>query len=108
MRPLLFLTIFSLIGFQTPAYAQSKTYTISGDAYFGCTQKKDFNDITKLLSQGDKEAFQQALGFGLAMGVCTVFKKGETVYGVSPGLMTVKVRRQGEVTEYWTFLEAIH
>lgn len=108
MRPLLFLTIFSLIGFSTPVYAQDKTYTITGDTYFGCTEKKDFNDVVKLLSQGDQEAFQQALGFGISMGVCTIFKKGETVYTVQPGFASVKVRRKGEVAEYWTFMEAIH
>ena len=107
MKLFLFLTTIFLAGLPHSSFAQDKTYTIKGKSYFGCTQKKDFDDVVSLISQGDREAFEKALGFGISMGVCTMFKEGETVYVVEPGFVSVKVRRKGDPSGYWTYMEAI-
>lgn len=87
------------------AHAQERK--ISGDTFYGCTNKKDYTDIVDLSASGDTEAAKKLLGFGMSMGACTIFDKGETVYAVKPGVLTVQVRRKGNPTAYWTAIEAI-
>lgn len=53
------------------------------------------------------EAAKQLLAFGMTMGACTIFKQGEPVFTVKPGILTVQVRRKGDPTPYWTAIEAI-
>lgn len=83
---------------------------IAGDVYFGCTERDCFERLATLAVQGDKQAFAEALGVGLLTGICTKFVEGEPIYlmgagGLFSGL--VRVRRPGEITEYWTVIEAV-
>lgn len=57
----------------------------------------------------DKQAFQQALTAGLLLGECIMFKNGEVVFIVDTAIFSglVKVRRKGELVEYWTNIEAV-
>lgn len=102
----LFLMAISL-SMLTPILAHAAERTISGDTYYGCTNKKDYEDIVRLHADGDTEAAKQLLAFGMTMGACTIFKQGEPVFTVKPGILTVQVRRKGDPTAYWTAIEAI-
>jgi hypothetical protein len=55
------------------------------------------------------DVFRQGLAAGLVAGTCTRFKPGETVYIADTAMFSglVKIRRKGEMTEYWTNFEAI-
>lgn len=90
-----------------PMSAHAQERKISGDTFYGCTNKKDYTDIVSLSASGDIEAAKKLLRFGISMGVCTIFDKGETVYTVNPGFLTVQVRRKGDPTGYWTAIEAV-
>ncbi len=79
------------------------------NSYVGCTDKKYFKRLISYAAQHDDAAFQKALYIGVAAGICTVFKPGEAVYVSDTSLFSglVKLRRPGEVKEYWTVMEAI-
>ncbi len=87
--------------------ASAQERKISGDTFYGCTNKKDYTDIVSLSASGDTEAAKKLLAFGMSMGACTIFDKGETVHTVKAGVLTVQVRRKGDPTAYWTAIEAI-
>ncbi len=103
----IYITILSITLFGMAASAQAAERQISGDTFYGCTSKKDFEDIVRLHADGDTEAAKKLLGFGMSMGACTIFQQGEAVHTVKPGVLTVQVRRKGEPTAYWTAIEAI-
>lgn len=77
--------------------------------WFGCTDLKHLAELTQLVDQGKRGAFQTLLGIGQITGTCTVFKDGEVVYLADEPILRsfIKVRREGEVQEYWTFTEAV-
>lgn len=83
--------------------------TIQGSGWFGCQNKSDFEIISKYLYQKDIEAADKAIAFTQGTGSITFFKDGEDVfiqdYAFFSGL--VKVRRRGQLTEYWTNREAV-
>jgi hypothetical protein len=83
---------------------------ISGGDWFGCTDRDYFEKIARYAAQKDQTAFEKALTAGIAAGICTLFSDGETVYVADTAILSglVKVRRPGEVVEYWTNLEAIN
>lgn len=87
--------------------ARAAEHTISGDTFYGCTNKKDYEDVVRLHAEGDTEAAKQLLAFGMTMGACTIFKEGEPVFTVKAGILTVQIRRKGDPTSYWTAIEAI-
>lgn len=90
-----------------PAVARAEEYKITSDVAYGCTNKDDFKKTQEFLMDGDKEAFQKLLGFGLSMGACVMFKMSEPVFLVDNGLFYIKVRRKGDAAEYWTYREAV-
>ena len=57
----------------------------------------------------DDQVFKQVLIDGIFYGECTLFDNGEQVYLNKTVLFSglVKIRRQGETQELWTFMEAI-
>lgn len=89
----------------------SKSYShehfILKDGHFGCLNSSDYSKLVRYVSVGDTEAFQQGLAAGLVSGICTMFKQGEVVYIAQNKLTTVKIRRKGEMQEYWTVTEAV-
>lgn len=82
---------------------------ISGENWFGCTDREYFSKLVDYAVQDDQQAFSQALATGVVAGVCTTFTNGENVFITDTAVFSglVKVRRRGEITEYWTNLEAI-
>lgn len=82
---------------------------IQGSDFIGCTDRAQYQRIVRFAVQKDAIAFEKAIVEGLASGTCTEFRHGETVYIVEGELLSglVKIRRQGEIVEYWTAIEAI-
>ena len=83
---------------------------ISGDSWYGCTDRDFFKKLTQYAVQGDQQAWTEALTACLLAGDCTIFKDGEVVHITDTAIFSglIKVRRQGELTEYWTNIEAVH
>jgi tetratricopeptide (TPR) repeat protein len=92
-----------------PSVSSGQGSLISGDNWFGCTNRDYFNKLVGYSVQRDEAAFTNALIAGLHNGTCTMFKNGEVVYIADTAIFSggVKVRRKGETQEYWTNLEAI-
>jgi len=86
------------------------TTTITGDRWFGCVVRQDFERIVGYAVQGDDEAFSSALALELMAGTGYVFNRGESVYVTDTALLSglIKVRPRGQTLEYWTNVEAIH
>ena len=74
---------------------------INGDSRYGCADKDYYNKTVQISAQNDLEAFKKVLGAGLATGMCVMFEAGEPVHVVDAGFLMSKIRRQGDVAEYW-------
>lgn len=83
-------------------------YHISGDGWFGCNDREYFDKLVEYMVEDD-QVFKQVLIDGIFYGECTLFDNGEQVYLNKTVLFSglVKIRRQGETQELWTFMEAI-
>jgi hypothetical protein len=59
--------------------------------------------------KNDAEALHAYAILALASGECVTFNKGEKVYKVERSIWsgTVKLRRKGDLSEYWTIAMAI-
>ena len=81
---------------------------IVSNGYFGCTNKDVFSKMVSYAVQGDTEAFRQAMLAALTIEECTAFEAGEIVQLEDTAVFSgmIKVRRRGELSEYWTNLEA--
>ena len=94
----------------TPQIVESQDVKhISGDKHTGYTTKQQMTELFEYVARNNERAFTMATLKGLADGTITFFKDGEEVYVtgkniiLSPSPMNViKVRRVGEITEYWT------
>jgi len=84
-------------------------YTISSGGHFGCVNRETLEEIMMLLAQGDREAFTDALVACTIYGAATIFEEGEVVYLADTKIWSgmVQVRREDELTKYWTVMEAI-
>ena len=82
--------------------------TIRGQNWFGATSKELFEKLVKYSTQKDAVAFGKVMTAGLQTGETTFFKDGETVLLMDTAFFSglFKVRRRGEVAEYWTNYEA--
>jgi len=92
-----------------PSTPTSSVWKISGDSWFGCSNREDFEKITGYAVDNDAQAFQQALAAGIYSGSCTFLKNGQVVYITDTAIFSglIKVRLQGETQEFWTNLEAV-
>ncbi len=83
--------------------------TITEDFYFGFAYRSDIDKFLEYVKQGDNDAARSFVLIGLLANLCTKFNKGEIVYvmGVDYPSLLVKVRRKGEVREYWTPILAV-
>lgn len=97
-RKLILITFLTSLA-ASPAYAIDAR--INGESKYGCTSKEYYDKTVEMVAQNDREAFAQVLGSGIAAGICTMFKAGESVVISDNGLFMLKVRRKGNPTEYW-------
>lgn len=105
MKRLIFFTFLIAISFSMTAKAES--YSINGSSRFGCADWDYYKKVITIAVQEGEEGFTNALLLGIAAGNCVLFKEGETVYLMETGFTAVKIRREGDITEYWTNLETI-
>lgn len=89
----------------TVAFAQSKT--ISGGPYFGCKDPKVDDKITKMMVQNDEQAWKKMLLSAVMVGECRLWKDGESVYLEEAGWVRHCLRPAGDVSCFWTPMEAI-
>jgi len=111
MKKLILGTIFSifmLLLILVSAEAQFEKH-ISGDSWFGCSNKEEFSKISGYLIKKDQQAFTNAMTRGIQNGSITLFKDGETVFVEDTAIFSglIKIRRNGETIEYWTNIEAV-
>jgi hypothetical protein len=101
-----FILIFLISPTMESLQAQSRR--ISSDKFFGCTEKDYFGKLENYIVQKDMEAFQKGLMAGVLTGKCIIFKSGEEVFLADTAIFSglIKLRRKGEVVEYWTNIEA--
>lgn len=76
---------------------------------FGCTDREYRNKLISAAAEKDMEAFKKGLMAGMLRGECVMFKGGEEVFITDTAIFSglVKVRRRGDVSEYWTNIEAV-
>lgn len=105
----LFLVIMTLILAFTNAVDAQLLKRISGDHIIGTVTKEEYKKLTDYAVQKDSQAFKSALTLGIMRGTATIFKSGEEVFVVDTAIFSgmIKVRRKGEVKEYWTKFEAV-
>jgi len=82
---------------------------IAGSHWLGCADREYFEKVAQYASQGDNQAYRQAVAAGILTGECTMFKDGEDVYITDTAILSglVKVRRKGKLQEYWTIPKAV-
>lgn len=82
---------------------------INGQTWIGATSKETFEKLSKYAAQKDEAAFGKFVSAGAASGEMTLFKDGEKVILMDTAIFSglVKVRRPGELAEYWTNFEAL-
>jgi len=105
MKNLILIAVCASMTFATVANAND--LRISGEHQYGCIDKDYFKKTIEMVSQNDVTAFKKVLGAGIASGICTMFQDGETVFLTKSGFMLIKIRREGDATEYWTNTEAV-
>jgi hypothetical protein len=77
---------------------------------FAATPLETFKSLSHLLSSGDNEAFDSALGEAMASGNAIMLHKGDRVYFEGgEGFLTgiIKARLPGKSTIYFTYTGAV-
>lgn len=115
-KALLVLAVVSTLIFgicMTSIEVSAQGIRITADKSWGCSDREYFDKLVKYVMQEDREAFEKGLAAGLLSGKIVRFEKGEEVFRAddsissSGPLKTQKVRRRGEVKEYWIPLSDI-
>jgi len=113
-RPLYLLLLAFLLIPTTPLAAQTSR-PITSEHSFGCRSEEYLDELVGYAAEKDLEAFRKGLSTGLLLGECTLFKKGEEVLVIDTKIFAepkhfaglAKVRREGEVEEYWIDIAAV-
>lgn len=71
------------------------------DDGLACIQQADQIKLSEMAVQRDQEAFAKAARSLLYSGRCTVLEKGSEIFVIDKKFDLIKVRRKGEVEEYW-------
>jgi len=99
------LALIAILLFAPAAYAGDHTITKNSP---GCMSKELLDKLATTKSEGDEVAFKKLLLVASASGNCVVLSKGESVFLQDVSWSGyVKVRREGDLTEYWTLEGAI-
>jgi len=75
----------------------------------GCEDHEYLSKLVGFANSGDMDAFRKSMLFGIMTDVCTMFEIGQPVYLTGTRLRSglVKVRKPGEIREYYIILEAV-
>lgn len=90
------------------AKAPPGTSRVTGDDWYGVSDKATFSTLTRYANQRDEVAFNRRLAQELLAGTAILFRNGEVLYARNytwDGM--VQVRRPGQDAEFWTNIEAI-
>ena len=92
-----------------PILVVTGTYIVKTGKFFGCTQRKDYDNLMKLASQPDTRKFDKLMEKGIASEEYTYFTKGDAVVleEIYAGKTAVRVSRFGKNKSYWTSINAI-
>jgi hypothetical protein len=87
----------------------NETGIITGGFWFGSTSKEFLEKGRGMMQAKDNDALARLVEIGLQTGTAIVLNPGEEVTVVDYSIMasTLKVRRRGEVQDYWTFMPAV-
>ncbi len=94
----------------------SKTVASIGDYvpitrgnFYGFVLESDLDKISEYLVAKDEEAFEKAMMVLLLSDMAIPLQKGDMVYIVDRNVWnhTVKIRKKGELTEYWAFKQVV-
>ena len=101
-----YILAFMLMALPPAAHADERQVKISAPA---CISKEWADKIIDANADGDKEAFVKLAQVGIASGKCIMLDQGERVFLEDSTFSgaDAKVRRKGDVTDYWTFLGAV-
>ena len=84
-------------------------HRIDGDNVVGCRDRDYYSRLTRFAVQGDREAWSRALAEAALSGECTMFQADDPVFLADTAIFSglVKIRREGELAEYWTASESV-
>ena len=102
-----FIILTTAITLLTASQAQAIDARINGSNKYGCTSEEYYDKTTEMVAQNDREAFAKILGSGIETGICVMFKADEPVVIAKNGILMLKIRRRGDVAEYWVSSDAI-
>lgn len=88
------------------AITQPSRLTVQSVAV-ACADSADLSRLTRYVVDNDQEAYKRASLRLLASERCTVLQPGEAVILVKAGLISNKVRRPGDLAEYWVARERV-
>ena len=82
---------------------------IAGGNQVGCRGCDTLGRLTRYPVQGDREAWMRALAEAVLSGECVLFEADEAVFLSDTAFFSgqVRVRRKGELAEYWTAIEVV-
>jgi len=94
---------------QKAVSSQDGARAIAGGHWVGCIDRDYHSKMNMYLVQDDLEAFKVALAARIAAGICTRFVAKERVFIADTAIFSglVKLRREGDILEYWTNLESL-
>jgi len=112
MKKIILMTVVSFLSltflaFDKSVFAQDRR--ITGGNHLGCTDHEYLSKTLSYSFRGDSEAFRKAAATGIMAGVCTLFDNGQAVYLTGTRIRSgfLKVRKPGEIKEYYIQLEAV-
>lgn len=105
-----FLSYFNDSGGSYPSEYTSSKKVIKNGSWPGCATKEMMAKVEGFARAKDEEAFAKFMLDGELNGSCTVFSEGEKVFLVEGEVFSglAKVRREGEIVEYWIAREAFY
>lgn len=101
------ISIALLLLIPLPAIAgEARTFIFD---YFACQNRENFERLNSYFKQDDMEAVKKLSIPWVSSGECIMFHSGEKVFVEDRAIFSglIKVRRQGDVAEYWTNLDAV-
>jgi hypothetical protein len=78
------------------------------DNAWGCADRDTFERLIGYIVDHDMDAFKSGLSTEMLNGNCVWLQKGTAVFLSDTAIMhgLVKIRPQGDTSEYWTNMEA--
>lgn len=94
-------TLFVVV---SPVNADTLHRVIATDVAYGCVHKDYYQNLSSVISNGDKQAFVKGLLKAYQLGECKILEKGTLVYLTDTSIFAglARIRPEGSMDEYWT------